>query len=160
MIAAEHKVQCRYLQSRTALDSRYGVMSHRQLSRQRRQSLLRHRTPRHATDCATFWLMKMILSNNGKRRGRSTPASGRRGRRPHFRTSEDAAAPPLAMRRVRAGLARCCIGVPHTHKAEKARSSQSYCCGQYGSGHDPTPILRLPELSCASIGWSRYFGYH
>ena len=61
---------------------------------------------------------------------------------------DDTAAPPTAMRRVRAGLARFRIGVPPTRKAEKSPSSQSCCCGQYFSGHDPTPISRSACRYC------------
>ena len=53
---------------------------------------------------------------------------------------DDAAAPPIAMRRVRTGLARCCIGVPTTREAERSPSGQSHGCRQYSSEHDPTPI--------------------
>ena len=53
---------------------------------------------------------------------------------------DDAAAPPIAMRRVRTSLARCCIGVPTTREAERSPSGQSHGCRQYSSEHDPTPI--------------------
>jgi hypothetical protein len=51
--------------------------------------------------------------------------------------------------------------LPPKPEAEKSPSSQSYGCGQCGSGHDPTPIseVHLRVQSRASIGWSQHFGY-
>ena len=40
-------------------------------------------------------------------------------------TSDDAAAPPIAMRRVRAGSARCRIDVPPPRKAENHQAAEA-----------------------------------
>jgi hypothetical protein len=79
------------------------------------------------------------------------PASGRIGARRgtaavgQVRTSDDAAAPPIAVRRVRVGLARCRIGTAYALSGEITKQPNP---GQYCSGHDPTPISRSAYRYC------------